>query len=354
MVDEFATPIYPQEPVQIKRPHILNLLAPFAWSSLMLLPAILIILALNNVFGTTNPTVNLAVWLFGGVYGAFIISYFMMHVIFWYLDAWLIMPTGLIDIQLVSLFNRRIAELNWGQVQDVRVAIRGVLANLFNFGDVTVQSAGRQGVFELRSIPHAHEVAKMIIELSSASRREESSASRGISPTQRLGEILVQQGRITPNELTLALQEQKRSGKRVGQILVERHFISPEELVQALAYQFHIPHIDLSRYELEPAVVQLMPYETAIKYRAIPVDRSPDNVLSIAVAQPSNDVITDLMSQFDVPLTFLVADEHYIQEAIAGHYLHADHNPTGPTTPPIQFPPTNLPGVSNEGTDVGE
>jgi hypothetical protein len=350
-MEEFATPLYPQEPVQIKRPHILNLLAPFAWSLLMLLPAIVIIFSLDNIFGSTNPTVNLAVWLFGGVYGAFIVSYFMMYLIFWYLDAWLIMPTGLIDIQLVSLFNRRIAELNWGQVQDVRVAIRGALANLFNFGDVTVQSASRQGVFELRSIPHAHEVAKMIIELSSASRREEAGVAHGASPTQRIGEILIQQGRITPNELTLGLQEQKKSGKRLGQILVERSFISRDDLVKALAYQYHIPHIDLSRYDLEPEVVKLMPYETAVKYRAVPIDRSPDNVLSIAVAQPSNEVITDLMNQFDLPLTFLVADEYYIQEAITGHYLHEGPNSSGtPSTPPS----TNLPTHFDDGSGANE
>ena len=346
---EFVTPIYPQEPVRQLRPHILNLLMPLLWSILMLVPAMLITITLRAIIDTASPAVATAEWLFGGLYLTFVTSYFMMHVIFWYLDAWLIMPTGLIDIQLISLFNRRIAELNWSQVQDVRVAISGVLANLFGFGDVIVQSAGRQGMFEMHSIPRANDVSKLIIELSDAGRREEAGSARGISPTQHLGEILVQQSSLTPNELTLSLQEQKKTGKRIGQILIEHNFISREELVKVLAYQYHVPHIDLSRYDIESDVIRLMPYETAVKYHAIPIDRSPDDVLSIAVAQPSNEVVTDLMSQFDMPLTFLVADEHYIQEAITGHYLNADRV-AGPTSPP----PFSSPESSDPSDISGE
>lgn len=348
-MEDISTPLDPQEPVQIKRPHILNLLAPVLWSLLMLLPVLLINVSLRNIINSNSPVFAAGEILFGGVYLVFVLSYLMMHIIFWYLDAWLIMPTGLIDIQLISLFNRRIAELNWGQVQDVRVSITGVLANLFNFGDITVQSASRQGVFELRSIPRARDVAQMITELSNASRRANARGEQNILPTHRLGEILVQQGKITPNELTLALQEQKQTGRKLGQILVEKNFISRQDLVQGVAYQYHIPHIDLSRYDIEAEVIKLMPYDTAVKYHAIPIDRSPDNVISVAVATPSNEVITDLMNQFDMPLTFLVADEHYIQEAIAGHYS-ADGEPTPPASnQPPSSPTSDLREESNPG-----
>lgn len=331
MGDQQPTHIYPQEPVQIHRPHILNLLAPLGWSVLMLLPPMLILVTLQNFF-SSSPMVALASWLFGGVYLIFVVSYFMMHVIFWYLDAWLIRATGLVDIQLLSLFNRRISELSWSQVQDVRVSTQGLLATLFNFGDVTVQSAGRSGVFELRSIPHASEVAKLISELASASQQSRgTTTAHDFNPSQRLGEILIQQGNITPNELTLALQEQRQTGKRLGQIMVSRGFISREDLVKALGHQYHIPLIDLSRYDLEPAIVRLMPYESAVKYHAIPVHRSPDNVLSIAISQPSSEIMGELMSQFDLPLTFLVADEHYIQEAIAGYYADDQNQPPSST-----------------------
>jgi len=342
MEDISLSSSYPQGPVQVKRPHILNLLAPLLWSIMMLLPPLLISVTIQNLFGENNSLAITGWWLYGGVYLVFVISYFMMHIVFWYLDAWLIMPTGLVDIQLISLFNRRIAELNWGQVQDVRVAINGVLANIFNFGNITVQSASRQGLFELRSIPRAREVAQLITELSNASRRAAAQPNQAASPTHRLGEILVQQGTITPNELTLALQEQRQTGKRIGQVLIDKGFIASQDLGQALAYQYHIPYLDLSRYDIDPNVIKLMPYETAVKYHAVPVDRSPDNVISVAVAQPSNEILTDLMNQFELPLTFLVADEHYIQEAIAGHYLAGVDTP--PSSPPSSTPPnTTIP-----------
>jgi len=335
MTEEFIN-AYPQEPLRPPyRPHILNLLAPALWTVSMLIPPLLILIALNSIGVTGQPLLRAGEWMFGGLYLIFVISYFMMQIIFWYLDAWLLMPSGLIDIQLVSLFNRRVAQLGWNQVQDVKVTTQGLLASLFSFGDITVQTAGKQGMFELRSIPRARDVAQLISELSAAATHE------GIilpvehgAPTHRLGEILVQEGKLTPNELSSALQEQEQTGKQFGQIVLARRLISREDLVHALSQQYHLPHIDLSRYDLDPNVLRLMPYETAMKYHAIPIHHSPDNVLSIAIAQPSSEKFTELMEQFDMPLTFLVADEAYIQEAIVGHYLSDESDLRSPQSPP--------------------
>ncbi|MFA5010233.1 MAG: PH domain-containing protein [Patescibacteria group bacterium] len=317
------------------RPHILKLLFPLLWAIIMLVPPLMISSTLNSMGLGEDPIIESASWLFGGLYLVFVISYFTMQVIFWYFDAWIITKNGLIDIQLVSLFNRRVAQLNWSQVQDVRVSIQGPLATLFYFGDIIVQTAGKEGVFELRAIPNARAVSDLIDELSQSAQSPAQGGIKFISPTQRLGEILIQQGNITESDLEQALQDQRISGRRLGQILVAQGRISREDLVKALSNQFHLPYIDLSRYDIDPNVVKLMPYATAVKYHAIPIHRSADDVLNIAVAEPEREKFTELMGQFDLPLTFLVADENYIQEAIAGYYSNQDHSITQPPiTPP--------------------
>lgn len=345
MTDEFIPAASPENPVQVYRPHVFSLLVPTLWSLLMLLPIFLIALALTNMGIVSQPVMIAGQWLFGGLYLVFVVSYFMMNVIFWYMDAWLITSTGLVDVQLVALFDRRIAQIAWNQVQDVRVTTEGLLASLFGYGNITVQSAGKQGVFEMRSIPSARAVAELISELSNSARTGISKAGPERFPTERLGEILIEQRGITDNQLTLALQEQRQTGERLGEIMVRHGFIGREDLVKALGHQYHIPHIDLSRYELDPSVVKLMSYNTAVKYHAIPIHRSADNVINIAISEPSHENMGELMEQFDVPLTFLVADESYIREAINGHYLvHRDGAAPNPVTPPT--PDNNLPEES--------
>jgi hypothetical protein len=260
--------------------------------------------------------------MFGGLYTVFVISFFMTEWIFWYQDAWLITHDRLIDIQMVSLFNRRMSQLTFNQIQDVRVEIQGYLQHIFNYGTVSVQSAGRQAFFQLNSIPRPAAVATEISDkaLQSQRSRPASQEIRVIKPTQRLGEILIQEGLVNSDDLIGALQEQATTGKRLGQILVERGKLTKPDLMRALSQQYKIPSIDLSRYDLDGSIVRLLPEEIARRHMAVAVDRSPDGVISIAMAQPGSDKVADLMSQFDSPLTFLIADEDYIKEVIAGYY----------------------------------
>ena len=177
MIDELNISADPTQSFRIYRPHILDLLVPTLWSLLMLLPALLIILAIHAVGLTDQPLLRASEWLFGGLYLVFVISYLMMNVIFWYMDAWIFTPAGLMDIQLLSLFNRRVAQLSWNQVQDVQVSTEGALASLFRYGNIRIQTAAKEGVFTMRAISNPREVADLIGELSAASQQEPQSFS---------------------------------------------------------------------------------------------------------------------------------------------------------------------------------
>lgn len=167
----FVNSIFDSTEHIILRRHPVSLLGPAFGAILMLLPLLLITLSLNLTGLMENPDIRMGTWLFGGLYAAFVWSYFMTQWIFWYLDAWHLTPETLTDIELTGIFHRSVAQTNLDQVQDVKVNIQGYLANVFNFGNITVQTAGKQSFFELRAIPNPHQIAQKIAEYSEQARQ---------------------------------------------------------------------------------------------------------------------------------------------------------------------------------------
>ncbi|RLC37701.1 hypothetical protein DRH29_01270 [candidate division Kazan bacterium] len=318
-------PEKPEKIEKVYRRHILNLLVPISWSVMVLLPFIVVIIFVYRLGYTSEPLVLMGLWLFGGVYIIFVLSLMMMQWIIWYLDIWVLTSNHLIDTQLVSLFNRKIAHIPLNQIQDVQVGVKGYLPAIFRFGDVTVQSAGKEGSFKLSSISNPKEAARKIRKLCEAYQHQNlgEAAQKIIRPTQSLGNILVSQNKLSHSDLTAALNQQQRDGRQLGKILLEKNLITREDLVSALGSQYHIPSLDLSRYEIDPKIIKRMSYDTAVRYTVIPISQSPE-ALTVAIAHPSPETIGELAAQMDVPLAFMVADEDYIKEAIRGYYQGAN------------------------------
>ena len=86
---------------------------------------------------------------------------------------------------------------------------------------------------------------------------------------KKLGEILVSENRITPEQLNDTLRIQKESGKPLGQILVEKEILNEEELNKILGKQLGIPHVWLRKGLLDPQVVHLIPKEKALLLQVI-------------------------------------------------------------------------------------
>lgn len=113
---------------------------------------------------------------------------------------------------------------------------------------------------------------------------------------KRLGEILVSENRITPEQLNDALRLQKESKKPLGQILVEMEFINEEELNQILGEQLGIPHVWLRKGLVDPQIVHLLPKEKALLLQVIPMFRL-NNLLTLATADPYAIFVFDEVSK---------------------------------------------------------
>lgn len=104
---------------------------------------------------------------------------------------------------------------------------------------------------------------------------------------KRLGEMLVDVKLITEEQLTEALKLQKGSGKRLGTVLIENGFITEAQLIEMLRMQLGIDFIDLTKVNIDPEVVNVLPKNIAKKHGIIPV-RIEKDVLYLAMEDPLN------------------------------------------------------------------
>ena len=113
---------------------------------------------------------------------------------------------------------------------------------------------------------------------------------------KKLGEILVSQGKITPEELTHFLRLQKKESKPLGQILIKEGVINEEELKNILGEQLGIQHIWLRKGLVDPRIVHVLPKEKALSFKVIPMFRV-DGVLTLATADPHAFYVLDEISK---------------------------------------------------------
>jgi type IV pilus assembly protein PilB len=109
---------------------------------------------------------------------------------------------------------------------------------------------------------------------------------------KRLGEILLEQNLVLPEQLSVALERQSESGRRLGQILIEMGLVSYEALASALSFQTGIPHVWLRKGLVDPRVVRVVPREEAEEHCVIPMFRVR-NTLTLAMADSSNLFLID-------------------------------------------------------------
>src|SRR4051812_31550161 len=139
--------------------------------------------------------------------------------------------------------------------------------------------------------------------------------------SQRLGDLLVREKVITPEQLDQAMKAQKDApNTRLGSILVKLGFLTDEDVTNFLSRQYGVPAINLSFFEIDSAVVKLIPHDTAKRYQILPLSRVGAS-LTIAMVDPTNVFAMDdikFMTGFNIEP--VVASESAIMDAIEKAY----------------------------------
>jgi type IV pilus assembly protein PilB len=107
---------------------------------------------------------------------------------------------------------------------------------------------------------------------------------------------------------------------KLGMILIKQGLISEHDLVSFLSRQYGVPTINLNEYEIDPAVVKIIPPEVVQKYNLVPVNRA-GSTLIVAVSDPSNlFAIEDIKFMTSYNVEMVVASESDIRGAIDKYY----------------------------------
>lgn len=109
----------------------------------------------------------------------------------------------------------------------------------------------------------------------------------------KLGDLLVQSGMITGDQLEEALRSQSRSKKRLGNILVEKGFLTERQLAEVLSRQLRVPLVSLARYRPMGEALRLIPENVARRLELLPLAVVDNNRLMIAMADPLNVLAID-------------------------------------------------------------
>jgi type IV pilus assembly protein PilB len=142
---------------------------------------------------------------------------------------------------------------------------------------------------------------------------------------KQLGDILLESGLLTPQQLTEAFDEHQRAGRALGRVLVERGFLTESQLVAALAEQIGLRFIDLADYPVDGAALARVPPALCRLYNALPVGFE-DGKLVVAMSDPANVfAIDDIRSLTGLEVKPAVSTKADVTTAI-NRYHRADHD----------------------------
>lgn len=141
-----------------------------------------------------------------------------------------------------------------------------------------------------------------------------------ITRGKRLGDILIDAGLITSEQLSNALELQKSTGKKIGEVLIEEGIVDEKRIIEVLEFQLGIPHIDLEKHFIDVEVTKLISENLAKRYGAIPVKKDSRR-LWVAMSDPLNlFAIDDIKIATGLEIIPSISSRKQINDAIENYY----------------------------------
>ncbi|HEY6677595.1 MAG TPA: ATPase, T2SS/T4P/T4SS family [Actinomycetota bacterium] len=134
--------------------------------------------------------------------------------------------------------------------------------------------------------------------------------------SKQLGQILIELGFITPEQLETALEEHRKTPKSLGRVLIDLGMIKEADLVRALAEQVGLEFVDLNEFPIDATATVLLPEALSRRYRAIPIGER-DGRLLVAMSDPANVyALDDIRTITGRDVQPVVATANDVEEAI--------------------------------------
>jgi len=141
---------------------------------------------------------------------------------------------------------------------------------------------------------------------------------------KQLGELLLDQGIISQEQLNQALSSQRDKGGLIGEILVELGFVKEGDIAQSLTAQYGFPYLSLSNYDVSPEITGIIPSRLARQYLLVPIDKIGSN-LTLAMSNPLNvQAIDDVELLSGCSVQTFVSTSSDIKKAIEKYYKNKE------------------------------
>jgi type IV pilus assembly protein PilB len=138
---------------------------------------------------------------------------------------------------------------------------------------------------------------------------------------KKIGQLLIEAGHIGEKELDIALTEQKKRGKRIGQVLIELGYLSEDKLLPVLGKQLKVPFVDLSKTEINPEVLKMVPEKICRKHNLVPISFDGKDLM-IGMADPLQVFIIDeIQFQNQCEVIRAICSENQIADATDRLYV---------------------------------
>ncbi len=137
---------------------------------------------------------------------------------------------------------------------------------------------------------------------------------------KRLGDLLIEAGLLSDEQLEKALKVQKKTGERLGKILINLGYVTEESMIEVLEFQLGVPHVDLANMPVDKETAATIPVSLAERYQIIPI-RLEGRKLKLAMVDPTNFYAIDdvrMVTGYDVDP--VIATEREIMRAISQSY----------------------------------
>ncbi len=136
----------------------------------------------------------------------------------------------------------------------------------------------------------------------------------------KVGEILVKQGLLKPDQLASAIEEQKKSGSRITHAIIQLGYLKDSQILRCLEKFYASPGVDVSTFEIDPAAIALIPRDVCEKNLLVPLQKA-GQTLVVAFSDPSNIVVKeDLRFITRCRIQPVVGTETGISAAIEKYY----------------------------------
>jgi len=141
---------------------------------------------------------------------------------------------------------------------------------------------------------------------------------------KRLGDMLLEAGKISLAQLNRALETQRKTKRRLGEVLIDQGLLTEDEIADVLAQQLSLERIDLEKTFVEQDIARSIPKEVALKYTAIPIYMRDDKLV-VAMSDPLNMfAIDDICFITQKKIQPAVATKQQILKAIEIYYTKQD------------------------------